>query len=276
MFITKGQIDFYEKNGYLIYPDLISNEEIRVLTEEIKRLSNEKSEKIIPEKSGAVRTIFAAHQNSEIMKRLIRLPQIVETAKALLQSDVYVHQFKINFKVALEGEQWEWHQDFLYWNKEDSMPAPRVLTAAVFLDNVDDFNGPMLIIPGSHNEGMIDVETHMKYAQNGQTKDPLWMSTLTSDLKYKINQAILSELLKKSQIVSVKGNAGLVLFFHGNLFHASSQNLSCVDRQSIFISYNSMENKLEDREDPRPEFIASRNFTPIVPVSPEALLEYSK
>lgn len=276
MFITKGQIDFYEKNGYLIYPDLISNEEIKVLTEEIKRLSNEKSEKIIPEKSGAVRTIFAAHQNSEIMKRLIRLPQIVETAKALLQSDVYVHQFKINFKVALEGEQWEWHQDFLYWNKEDSMPAPRVLTAAVFLDNVDDFNGPMLIIPGSHNEGMIDVEAHMKYAQNGQTKDPLWMSTLTSDLKYKIDQAILSELLKKSQIVSVKGNAGLVLFFHGNLFHASSQNLSCVDRQSIFISYNSMENKLEDREDPRPEFIASRNFTPIVPVSPDALLEYSR
>ncbi|MCD9188136.1 MAG: phytanoyl-CoA dioxygenase family protein [Pyrinomonadaceae bacterium] len=276
MFIPKGQIDFYEKNGYLIYPDLISNEEIKVLTEEISRLSNEKSEKIIPEKSGAVRTIFAAHQNSEIMKRLIRLPQIVETAKALLQSDVYVHQFKINFKVALEGEQWEWHQDFLYWNKEDSMPAPRVLTAAVFLDNVDDFNGPMLIIPGSHNEGMIDVEAHMKYAQNGQTKDPLWMSTLTSDLKYKINQAILSELLKKSQILSVKGNAGLVLFFHGNLFHASSQNLSCVDRQSIFISYNSMENKLEEREDPRPEFIASRNFTPIVPVSPDALLEYSR
>lgn len=276
MYITKGQKEFYQKNGYLIFSDLISQKEVEILTGEIKKISDKKSEEIILEKSGAVRTIFAAHQNSEVMRRLLRLPQLLETAKSLLESDVYLHQFKINSKVALEGEQWEWHQDFLYWNKEDSMPSPRVLTATVFLQDVDEFNGPMLIIPGSHLEGMVEVETHSKYAGNGIPKEPGWMSTLTADLKYKINQPILSELIKKSQILSVKGSAGFVLFFHGNLFHSSSQNLSWIDRQSIFISYNSIENKLEAKENPRPEFIASRDFTTLSSVSGDALLEFAK
>ncbi len=275
MYITRGQKEYYEKNGYLIFADLISRGELEVLRNEVTKLTMEKSDRLIPEKSGAVRTIFAPHHTSEVMRRLIRLPPILETAKSLLETDVYLHQFKINCKVALEGEQWEWHQDFLYWNKEDAMPLPRVLTAAVFLDDVDDFNGPMLIVPGSHLEGMIEVEAHGKYAPNGTPKEPSWMTTLTADLKYKIDQQILSGLLKKSRILSVKGSAGLVLFFHGNLFHASSQNLSCIDRQSIFISYNSIENRLGAKENPRPEFIASRDFTILDPVSDDALLEFA-
>jgi ectoine hydroxylase-related dioxygenase (phytanoyl-CoA dioxygenase family) len=275
MCITLGQKDFYQKNGYLVFSDLISHAELEILRMEITKLAQDKSDRVIPEKSGAVRTIFAPHQSSELMRRLMRLPQILETAKSLLETEVYLHQFKINCKVALEGEQWEWHQDFLYWNKEDAMPSPRVLTSAVFLDDVDEFNGPMLLVPGSHLEGMIDVDTHYKHAHNGNARQPTWMATLTADLKYKINQEILCTLLKKSNIISVKGRAGLVLFFHGNLFHASSQNLSNIDRQSIFISYNSIENKLAAKENPRPEFIASRNFTTLSPVVPTALLEYA-
>lgn len=274
MCISKGQKEFYQQNGYLILPDLLSQDELEVLRNDIDKLSSEKSEHIIPEKSGAIRTIFAAHQTSEVMRRLIRLPAILQTATALLETDAYLHQFKINCKVALDGEQWEWHQDFLYWNKEDAMPSPKVLTAAVFLDDVGDFNGPMLIVPGSHRQ-MVEIETHGKYAGGdgaaGQAAS--WMPTLTADLKYKIDREILSRLLKDSRIVSIKGGAGLVLFFHGNLFHASSQNLSDIDRKSIFISYNSIENKLETRENPRPEFIASRDFTILSPVSPDALVQ---
>jgi len=62
------------------------------------------------------------------------------------------------------------------------------------------------------------------------------------------------------------------MFFHGNLVHVSANNLSASDLISIFITYNSVENKLRDIETPRPTFIASRDFTPRTPVPDDALL----
>ena len=150
MQLTDEQVEKFEKDGYLLIESLFSPEELEVILGEVPREMAEDSPRRIRETSGAVRSVFALHSTNEKFRCLTRLPRLVEPAKQLLKSDVYVHQFKLNAKVALEGEQWEWHQDFLYWYKEDGMPSPRVLTAAVFLQDVNDFNGPMLVIPGSH------------------------------------------------------------------------------------------------------------------------------
>ena len=275
MQLTKEQIEQFESDGYLIIEDLLSHEELEILLDEVPQEFAVDSPRRVKEKSGAVRTVFALNSTNEIFRCLTRLPRLVEPAKQLLESDVYVHQFKLNAKVALDGDQWEWHQDFLYWNKEDGMPAPRVLTAAVFLQDVDDFNGPMLLIPGSHKEGMIDVEAQQIRAIPGVTPEgdgAGWIHTLTADLKYKINREILANLLAKNSIRAAKGSAGFALFFHGNMFHASANNLSAHDRMSIFITYNSAQNSLRDVATPRPDFIANRDFTPILTVSDDALL----
>ncbi|HEU4712853.1 MAG TPA: phytanoyl-CoA dioxygenase family protein [Pyrinomonadaceae bacterium] len=269
MWLTAQQIDHYHEHGFLVVRNYFSPDEIEIMLDELPHIFSQDTPRRILEKSGAVRTVFASHTDNEVYNTLSRLPRLVEPAKQLLDSDVYIHQFKINAKVALEGEQWEWHQDFLYWHKEDGMPRSRVVTAAVFLQECNEFNGPMLITPGSHREGMIDVEAQ----RNGNGNEPAWMPTLTADLKYKINKEILSRVTQKNNIVAVKGGAGFVLFFDGNLFHASSNNLSPRDRISVFVSYNSVENALAEVVNPRPEFIASRDFKPITAVSDDALLE---
>lgn len=278
MQLTNEQVEKFEKDGYLVIESLFSPEELEVILGEVPREMAEESPRRIRETSGAVRSVFALHSTNEKFRCLTRLPRLVEPAKQLLQSDVYVHQFKLNAKVALEGEQWEWHQDFLYWFKEDGMPSPRVLTAAIFLQDVNDFNGPMLVIPGSHKE-MIDVEAQEVEALGSVAPRSAegdgagsWIHTLTANLKYKINRKILAGLLTKNSIYAAKGRAGFVLFFHGNLFHASSNNLSPYDRMSIFVTYNSSENCLHDMKKPRPTFIADRDYTPIMTVSDDALL----
>jgi ectoine hydroxylase len=278
MRLSQAQIQSYEKDGFLLLEDWFSREEIEALSEGVAREFEIDSPRRIMEKSGAVRSVFASHAHSGVFDCLSRLRRLIEPAMQLLGGEVYTHQFKINAKAALEGDQWEWHQDFLYWHKEDGMPEPRVLTAAVFLQDVNEFNGPMLLIPGSHKLGMIDLKAQAAHANAGdgfhdpRLEPPAWMSTLTADLKYKIDKEILLRLLENNSIYSVKGRAGFVLFFHGNLFHASTTNLSACDRMSIFISYNSAENKLPPIESPRPTFIASRDFTPIAPVNDDALL----
>jgi ectoine hydroxylase len=136
----------------------------------------------------------------------------------------------------------------------------------------------MLVIPGSHKE-MIDVEAQEVEALGSVAPRVAegdgagsWIHTLTANLKYKINRKILAGLLTKNSIYAAKGRAGFVLFFHGNLFHASSNNLSPYDRMSIFVTYNSSENCLHDMKKPRPTFIADRDYTPIMTVSDDALL----
>jgi L-proline 4-hydroxylase len=282
MLLTQEQVDSYRRKGFLVLDGLFSPAEVELLQAEIPKIFQEDSPRRILERSGAVRSVFAPHTTNEVFRRLSRLKRLVNPVMQLLGSEVYIHQYKVNAKAALEGDQWEWHQDFLYWHKEDGMPISRVLTAAVFLQDVNEFNGPMLVIPASHKEGMIELSPDQKYAGagadvNGGQREhyadsAFWMPTLTADLKYKINKQILSRILEEKSIFSAKGAAGFVLLFDGNLFHASGSNLSPNDRISIFITYNSVLNTLADVERPRPTFIASRDFTPVVAAPDDTLL----
>lgn len=275
MTLTQHQLEQYQQQGYLVIENYFSPAELELLQAELPHIFARDSEKTIREKSGAVRSVFASHLDNEIFSCFVRLARLIEPARQILDDDVYIHQFKINAKVALEGEQWEWHQDFLYWHKEDSMPEPRVLTAVLFVEEVNEFNGPMLIIPGSHLDGMIDVDVHEKYRRPAATgaAQPAWAPTLTADLKYKIDKQILLRLMANRRIRSITGPPGTLMFFHGNMFHASSNNLSPWDRISIFASYNSVANAPRWNATPRPLYIAERNCVPLSPLPDNALLE---
>ncbi len=275
MRLSQHQLEQYQQQGYLVIENYFSPAELELLQAELPNIFAGNSEKTIREKSGAVRSVFASHHDNELFRCYVRLARLIEPARQILDSEVYVHQFKINAKVALEGEQWEWHQDFLYWHKEDHMPEPRVLTAVLFVEEVNEFNGPMLVIPGSHLDGMVDVDVHEKYRRstgNGNAQ-PSWAATLTADLKYKIDKRILLQLMDNRKIKSVTGPAGTLMFFHGNMFHASSNNLSPWDRISIFASYNSVANAPQWNANPRPLYIAERDCVPLGPLPDNALLK---
>jgi len=217
-------------------------------------------------KGGLLIAVTVPHSCNKVFRVLARLPRLIEPTQQILKSEVYIHQYKLNAKVALDGEHWEWHQDFLYWHREDNMPEPRALNVVIFLEDVNDFNSPLLVIPGSHQKGMINLKCN----QSG------WASTLTADLKYKIDKQLLVELIKDTIIFTIKGLAGFVVFFHCNLFHASADNLSPWDRFSVFVTYNSIKNTLQKLDNPRPEWIASRDFTPVQTLSDKALIEMVK
>ncbi|EDY21613.1 Phytanoyl-CoA dioxygenase [Chthoniobacter flavus Ellin428] len=270
MRLTAEQIASFHEDGFLVLQDWFTPDEVDLLrTETYHEFGNDQPGRIL-EKNGAVRTVFAAHKSNDVFSRLTRLQKMAEPAAQLLGDEVYVHQFKINAKLGLDGDQWEWHQDYLYWLKEDAMPTPNVLSAVVFLNTVDDFNGPLLLIPGSQKMGTIDLDVEKKYQQLDVAES--WKPTLTADLKYKISKRTLIRALENSRIVAAKGTPGFVVFFHGNTLHASAGNLSPVDRLSVFISYNTVANALQPIANPRPTFISERDFTPIAALPDDALL----
>jgi ectoine hydroxylase-related dioxygenase (phytanoyl-CoA dioxygenase family) len=262
--------EIYAKNGYIIFDDYISSSEINLLNKTVNVVSHENLPGIVREDDGKkIRSINGAHMHNVTLKRLCRLPRLIMPAMTLLKNQVYVHQFKINFKSAFEGDVWEWHQDYIFWLKEDGMPKPNVLTVVIFLDDITEFNAPMFLIPGSHKYGTIDVEA--KTNSNLSKATPAWLNNTTAQLKYGANKDIIKKIALDNGLFSAKGKAGTVLYFDGNLFHASSSNISPFDRKIILITYNATDNALQEVSNQRPSFLANRDFSPLVPLSEDEL-----
>src|SRR3546814_9278609 len=55
------------------------------------------------------------------------------------------------------GDVWQWHQDYGTWLNDDLMPTPRAMNVAIFLDEVNEHNGPLMFIPGSHRLGVLEA-----------------------------------------------------------------------------------------------------------------------
>ena len=229
-----------------------SKEEIKYLNSAVPEIYNIREEYNVREKgSDVVRTNFAAHLYSEPFAKLARHPRMIKPVENILEEKLYMHQFKINGKMAFEGDVWQWHQDYGTWFNDDLMPTARAMNVAIFLDEVTEFNGPLLFIPGSHKKGVIKASHDLK-----TTSYPLWT----------IDNNLISKLVDRAGghnggIVSPKGPAGSMIVFHSCLVHASSNNLSPFNRISVYLSLCAVSNHI--RRFKRKEYIAHRNFSPI-------------
>ncbi|WP_431129945.1 phytanoyl-CoA dioxygenase family protein [Variovorax paradoxus] len=252
----------FERDGYLFFPSHFSPQETKVLTDAVPELYSRHEAFNVREKgSDAVRTNFAAHLISEPFARLARHPRMVGPVMDLFDEQVYMHQFKINGKMAFEGDVWQWHQDYGTWLNDDLMPTERAMNVAIFLDDVNEHNGPLMFIPGSHRKGVVDAKHDLT-----TTSYPLW--TVDNEL---IAQLVERAGGKNGGIVSPKGPAGSMILFHSCLVHASGSNLSPFNRVAVYLSLCAVSNHI--RRHKRPEYIAHRNFTPIEMLPDDCLLK---
>jgi ectoine hydroxylase len=276
MELNQAQLGLYQEKGFFLLAECFSLSEVGKLKAELPALVSEASLRRVVEKGGeVVRSIYGPHVHSEIFRRLSCHPRIVEPARQILGSQVYLYQFKINTKSAFSGDLWDWHQDFIFWQKEDGVPSDRLINVAVFIDEVNEFNGPIFLIPGSHKEGILAKSAWKSphaVTDSVYKNSPSWISNLTSDIKYSINSESVSQLVNRFGIAAPKGPCGSVLFFHSNLVHASPNNISPFNRSIAFATYNSIENIPLTAGLRRPDFLCSQDYRPLVTVSDSSLL----
>ena len=252
MKLTPDQLAQFDRDGYLFFPGHFTPEETQNLTDAVPEIYARREDYNVREKGkDAVRTNFAAHMYSEPFAKLARHPRMIEPVESLLGEKLYMHQFKINGKMAFEGDVWQWHQDYGTWLNDDHMPTERAMNIAIFLDDVTEHNGPLMFIPGSHKKGVVEAKHDLT-----TTSYPLW--TVDNNL---IRQLVQRAGGKEGGIVSPKGPAGSMILFHSCLVHASGSNLSPFDRVSVYLSLCAVSNHI--RRYKRPEYIAHRDFTPI-------------
>ena len=259
MRLTDEQLKTFDDEGFVFFPNCFSEEEVELLRIEAETILKTERQEVWREKSGAPRTAFAAHTFNEAFRLLAHHPRLVEPLRQLFGEDVYVHQYKINAKVAFEGDVWQWHQDYGTWARDDGMPLPRAMNIAVFLDEVMPINGPLMLIPKSHQHGTL-AAGHDKQT----TSYPLW--TLDNDT--------VTRLAAEGGIVAPTGKPGSVLMFHGNLVHASPPNITPYPRKIVYLTLCAVSNHITKFT--RPDWIAHRDFEPIKPVEDDALLAHAQ
>jgi len=154
MRLTREQLLRFQQDGFLILPNLFSPAEVEILRTAMVRVFGQDDPANIREKnSQVVRTAMALHQRDEVFARLARHPRFVEPAQQIAGPDLYIQQVKINVKEAFTGEVWQWHQDFSTHHHDDGVPEPLALNLHVFLDDVNEFNGPLYFVRGSQRFG---------------------------------------------------------------------------------------------------------------------------
>lgn len=203
------------------------------------------------------RSITGVHKNLPFSD-LAEDPYILGIAKAILGSRIYIHQSRINFKSSVGSNGWSWHSDFETWHAQDGMPDMRCLTVMIPLTENTEFNGPLMVIPGSQDYFYSCKKEPKRSAQENFADQKEGVPDAT---------AIKSFFdLSKGSVHSVKCSPGDIVFFDCNIIHGSVPNMTPFARTNLFFVYNSIENQLVrpfSVDEARPEEMGTRNILKI-------------
>ncbi|HTV88871.1 MAG TPA: phytanoyl-CoA dioxygenase family protein [Stellaceae bacterium] len=221
--LSDAQRTQYDRDGFIVVPDVFSAgeiDELRRVTDEFvaaaaKITANDDVYDLEDTHSVAaprVRRLKAPHLIHPAYLRASRNARVVAILKDLWGS-VRFDTGKLNMKGAGYGAPIEWHQDWAFYpHTNDDLAA-----VGIMIDDVDEANGPMLVVPGSHNGPVYD-----HHGPNGRFCGAMDPENCDIDL---------------SRALPCLGRAGSVTVHHVRAVHGSATNFSGRERRFLLFQY---------------------------------------
>jgi ectoine hydroxylase len=248
--LSGAQLAEVGQRGFLMLPSVFSPREMDLVRGSVSRVIARGGPEVIREDSdpSVVKMVFATHRSDDVFGRVARHPRLIAPVEQILGDRAHLFQSRLNIKSAFRGEGWPWHQDFNQWHRLDGMQTPRAVIAALFLDDVNPCNGPLMVIPGSQARGHI-----------------------VNDISMEIDEAIVEAAANDSGIVPLMGPAGSVALFDCLIIHGSAQNITPWSRRILYLNFSAASNReLLPR---RAYFHCDTDVRPILPLADDCLLE---
>ncbi|HMN27511.1 MAG TPA: phytanoyl-CoA dioxygenase family protein [Caldilineaceae bacterium] len=226
----------YQQNGYVVAPAIVDNTALepvrRAIAETVDQLARQRHAE------GQIDQLYAdapfeqrlayIYQNgasksmgwnrevfSKAIYDLLTHPNLLELAESLLGPEVTVNgDYWVRTK--LPGERLTtlpWHQDSGYYGPQTA--AEHILSVWLPLVDVDEHNGCMQFIPGSHRWGLLPTD-----------KDEDRHNIPTEDVA------------GRGQVETLRMKVGDAVAFHNLTFHRSLMNGSDAIRWSIDLRYS--------------------------------------
>ena len=233
--LSQDQVAEFNRNGCLVGGQVISQNEVQELRDELDRVIGKGQSGFAPgepqpvqisnlsrDKDQPVWQIVNIWEASPAFERLLYHPRITKALSQLTgKPDIFIWHDQIQYKPAHHGGINNWHQDAPYWPV--LKPATPV-TAWLALDDVDEENGCMWMVPGSHKWG-----NHIKYLENNPLEK---FHELGNDFTPPTDAEV--KVVKRT-VWPVK--MGHVSFHHSMTWHGSGKNVSDRPRRAIALHY---------------------------------------
>lgn len=202
----------YERDGYLLVRGVFDAAEVQAMRDAIARIletvegtaadRNHRWSGV--DESLQLKGFHDLQYHDAVFTRMAAHPRIVEALTDLIGPNVQLHHSKMLVKPPEQGAPFPMHQDYPYF------PHARhsVLAASVHLDETDEENGCLHVIPGSHKLGPLEADG------DAHTVDyPLESGT------------------------ACPASPGDVLFFNYLTIHGSGVNASDRTRRNVLFQY---------------------------------------
>jgi phytanoyl-CoA hydroxylase len=221
--LSQANLATYRRDGFVVLPDILAADEVEGLrraTDEFVEgaravSANDDIYDLEDAHSPAgprVRRIKAPHLHHPENARAARHPRIVEVLTDLWGS-VRFDTGKLNMKSAGYGAPVEWHQDWAFYpHTNDDLAA-----VGIMLDDCNLENGPMMIIPGSH-QGPV----YYHHGLDGRFCGAMDPAACGVDV---------------SRAVPCLGKAGSITVHHVRAVHGSATNFSGEERRFLLFQY---------------------------------------
>lgn len=257
--LSAEQVTQYRERGWLVIEDVFSADEVALLADAATEVLERPGPEVGREADGSPAICWGMHLFDERLGRLTQHPAVVEPARQLLDSEIFVHQSRINMKQT-NGSLVAWHQDFGTYHRVDGVPEPRGIMMAVFVDDVTSATAPLLAVPGSHAEGLVSTAV-VDPSSNDHEQ--------VSKYRYDITPETMARLVDEYGLDVITASAGSLLLMDMTVVHGSSVNITPLRRLLLYINVCPVDNRGETFE--RPDYYAARDFSPIVPLAPDCL-----
>ncbi len=221
--ISEQDAAFYHENGYLVVPNVLSGDEVQELrrvTDDFVEAARHVSEHtaiydLEDSHSPAeprVRRIKTPHAHHETYARMVAHPNILAVLQNLWGPSIRFDVSKLNLKSAGYGAPVEWHQDWAFYpHTNDDLAA-----VGIMIDDVDETNGPLMVIPGSHKGPILDHHAGGYFcgAVNPERGE-----------------------VDFGKAIKLTGAAGSVTIHHARTIHGSATNASGKPRRLLLHQY---------------------------------------
>lgn len=219
--LTQEQIAFYREQGYLGVENVLSQREV----DDLRRVTDafvEKSREVVehtevfdlepghtPE-NPKLRRLKSPIEQHEVYRNALHHEKILDAVSQLIGYGLRCNGNKLNMKQPGYGSPVEWHQDWAFYPHTND----DLLAVGVVLDDMTEDNGPLLVIPGSH-EGPV-YDHHLDGHFCGAVTDPTFSDKGTTPVMVK---------------------AGGITIHHVRMLHGSVSNTSDRPRRLLLFQY---------------------------------------
>ena len=246
LMLNEKQIQQFHRDGFLLGPQVLDDNQVEALRDELARVIAEKDKPEVPQPvllrnlgtaAGPLWQIVNICEASKTYEDLVYHPVIAgEIAQLLGAQEVRLWHDQIQYKEVGRGGVNFWHQDSLYWPLVT--PKNTQVTAWIALDDVDEENGCMWMVPETHTWG-----DHIDFLHG------------LKPTGFKSMPEVFEGCLSKMKPCPVR--KGAVHYHHALTWHGSDENISNRPRRAIALHFMDEQTTYfpTDREHPMQAFV---------------------